>query len=411
MNHEGMVSLFAMISLTAFAVYLFNDRRALFLILSGLAGGLAQLTKSNALAMAAGMGVLLLVHFHHARANGRKDAFPKTIKPFLVWLAVLAFSYFILWPGMWVAPGKMLYQVYGNAFSYALQGSRLTIAEELDASRFSLNTNLEEIREMVKVFFFRTTPLTWIGILLGFSLPFARDREAPAWTGLFVLLLTINAAAFLLLIGIAQGRNSPHYILSSYLSLNLLAGLGWYFSLARLLEPFSFLRRFGHLAALSLAMLAQSWSAVSAYPYYFTYRNPVLVAAGWYADFPQFPYGEGLELAARHLAELPGAPETTVFSYYSRGCFSYFYPGKAISFRPYYVDGDHAGDLLDNLRASDYLVVYYANQGQLPHYGKFLAVLSTIEPVKVIWLDGYEYIRIYDVGEFPPEIFEALAQL
>ena len=33
---------------------------------------------------------------------------------------------------MWVAPGKMLYEVYGNAFSYAFQGARLTVTEELD---------------------------------------------------------------------------------------------------------------------------------------------------------------------------------------------------------------------------------------------------------------------------------------
>jgi hypothetical protein len=132
---------------------------------------------------------------------------------------------------------------------------------------------------------------------------------------------------------------------------------------------------------------------------------------GWYNEFPHFPYGEGLELAGQYLAGLPDAKDTTVFSYYSRGCLSYFYPGNTISFRPYYADGQHAEDLLNNLHASDYLVVYYANQGQLPQYQNFLKALSTVQPYHVIWLNGYEYVRIYKIDTFPPEVFKALANL
>ena len=45
-----------------------------------------------------------------------------------LWLGVLAAVYFVLWPGMWVAPGKMLQEVFGNAFSYAFEGARLSAA-------------------------------------------------------------------------------------------------------------------------------------------------------------------------------------------------------------------------------------------------------------------------------------------
>ena len=160
-----------------------------------------------------------------------------------------------------------------------------------------------------------------------------------------------------------------------------------------------------------MILLLQGWSALSNFPYYFTYRNPILYGAGMYNNYPNFPYGEGLELAGQYLSQLPNAEDTTVFSYYSRGCLSYFHPGPSISFRPYYVDGAHAEDLLNNLRTSEYLVVYYANQSQLDKYRPFLNILSTVEPVHVIWLNGYEYVRIYQVDSFPPEIFEALAGL
>lgn len=410
LTHEAMLALFVLVSLIALAVYLFKDRRIAFLLISGVAAGFAQLSKSSAIAMLAGVGVLLLMQLFQERQQGWGKAFLNNAKVFLLWFVFLAVTYFIFWPGMWVAPGKMLYQVYGNAFSYAFQGARLTVTEELDVSRFSLS-NLSGIWEMASVVFYRTTPITWLGVLFGFTLPFTRDRELVRPNRLLFTLLLTNAAAFILLIGIAQGRNSPHYILSSYVSLNLLAGLGWFYFLRWIATRFSAKQLQLQYAGLAVVLLLQAWSAVSDFPYYFTYRNPILHSFGWYRDYPNFPHGEGLELAAQYLAQLPDAANTTVFSYYSRGCFSYFYPGESISFRPYYIDGAHAENLLENLHASDYLVVYYANQSQLEKYWPFLDILSAVEPVHVIWMNGYEYVRIYKVDSLPTEIFDALADL
>jgi hypothetical protein len=411
MDHEGMVSLFVLISLISFAYYLFKERKFGFLILSGVAAGFAQLSKSSSIAMLAAMGVMLLWHMIQEREQGWGKAFLSALKTFGIWFIFLAITYFVFWPGMWVAPGKMLYEVYGNAFSYAFQGARLKITQELDATQFSLNTRFSDIWDVFKILLYRTTPVTWLGVLLGFALPFTRDPEQAPRNRLFFTLLLVNAIAFVLLIGVAQGRNSPHYILSSYLSFNLLAGLGWFHFAQWLAEKLPSFRRAGQAALLTVVMLVQVGSALVNYPYYFTYRNPILAAAGWYSEFPHFPYCEGLDLAARYLASLPDAENATVFSYYSRGCVSYFYPGPTISFRPYYADGQHAEDLLNNLHASQYLVVYYANQRQLPWYDSFLKVMDTVKPYHVIWLNGYEYVRIYKVDEFPPELFEALKDL
>jgi len=411
MNHESMVSLFVLISLLALTLYLFKEHKLSFLILSGVTAGFAQLTKSSAIAMLAAVGVMLLWRLIQERKSGWGRAFGNALKTFGLWFIFLAITYFVFWPGMWVAPGKMLYEVYGNAFSYALQGARLKVTTELDASHFSLNTRLADIWDVAKILLYRTTLLTWLGVLLGFSLPFTRDPQQAPRNRLFFTLMLTNAIAFILLIGLAQGRNSPHYILTSYLSLNLLAGLGWFHAAQWLFERIPPFKRTGQIVLLSIVMLAQVGSAMATFPYYFTYRNPILKAAGWYSEFPHFPYCEGLELAAHYLADLPDAKNATVFSYYSRGCVSYYYPGPTISFRPYYADGQHAEDLLTNLRASQYLVVYYANQGQLPHYQSFLKVMSTVEPYHVIWLNGYEYVRIYKVDQLPPAIFEALGDL
>ena len=397
---------FVLAFLLSVYVYVAKDRRMIFLLISGVMAGLAQLSKSSAIAMLAGVGVLLLFLLFQNRKEGWSSALMTAVRPFVIWLAVLVLTYVVLWPGMWVAPGKMLYQVYGNAFSYAFQGARLTVTEDLNVSQFDLDATPLSVWDVGRVFFFRTTPLTWLGMLVALYFLFSRrdGKEEGHW--LLPAILLANGIAFILLIGLAQGRNSPHYILSSYVSFGLLASLGWG-DVFRSWMKTETLRTSAHVAV----VIFQVASALAFFPYYFTYRNPVLYTAGWYNDYPQKPYCEGLEKAAQYLAELPDASESTVLSYYGRGCVSYFYPGETIGFRPYYVDGNHAEDLLENLNASDYLVVYYANQVQMPKYDAFLAILSEVEPLHVVWMDGYEYVRIYKIDALPPEIFERLADL
>lgn len=410
LTHEAMVSFFVLVSLLALAVYLVHDRKIIYLLISGAAAGFAQLSKSSAIAMLGAVGVLLLMQLFQERGEGLGRAFIKNTKIFLLWLVFLIVIYFIFWPGMWVAPGKMLYEVYGNAFSYALQGARLKITEDLNVSRFSLS-NMAGVWEMTSVLLYRMTPFTWLGVLFGFSLPFTRDRELVRPNRVLFSLLLINAIAFILLIGMAQGRNSPHYILSSYLSLNLLAGLGWLCFLNWLAARFFAKPLQFQSAGLIMVLLLQVWGAFSSFPYYFTYRNPILYSAGWYNAYPKFPYGEGLELAAQYLAELPDAKDSSVLSYYGRGCFSYYYPGETVGFRPYWIDGDHSEDLLNAIRSADYLVIYNAAQGQSEKYENYLAILSGAQPFHEVWINGAKYATIYKADELPQNIYEALSNL
>lgn len=408
LDHEAMLSLFVVISVLALTVYLSQGRRFAFLVLSGMAAGLAQLTKSSAMAILAPVGLILLIQIFEERGQGFFKAFINSAKIFALWLILLAVTYVVFWPGMWVAPGKMLFQVYGNAFSYAFQGARLEVTGGLETSQFSLDTNFAGIWEVTKVLLWRTTPLTWLGLLLGFAIPFTRDRElVRPYRQLFTLLLT-TAAAFIFMIGIAQGRNSPHYILASYLAINLLAGLGWFHLIQWIAARLPGMRQIQY-GALSLLAVFQIWSAASFYPYYFTYRNPILFEFSADKQTPQFPYGEGLEFAGQYLAGLPGAKDSVVVSYYARGCFSYFYPGESVGFRPYWVDGEHAQDLLNAVQSADYLVVYYANQVKMEKYATYLGILSTVEPIHEIWLDGYKYVLVYRVDDFPASVYEALA--
>jgi hypothetical protein len=400
LDHEAMLSLFVMISVLALLAYLSQGRRFIFLLISGIAAGLAQLTKSSALAILAPVGILFLIQVIQERGQGWGKSILSNVKIFLIWLGLLVAAYFIFWPGMWVAPKKMLYEVYGNAFSYAFQGGRLAVTGELDSSQFSLDFNLAGIRSLAEMILRRTTPLTWLGILFGFAL--LKQKEL-IYKMLFALLW-VTAAAFIVMFGIAQGRNSPHYILCSYLALNLLAGLGW----------FTVVQRFSNRVALRssvllIALALQLWSAIPFYPYYYTYENPLLYREN--ADVPLFPYGEGLELAGQYLSTLPDAQNSTALVYYSRGCFSYFYPGTTVGFKNYYTDGNHPIELLNALTSADYVVVYYAVQGHLEKYAGYVQALSKVKPIREVWIDGRKYVLIYRVEDIPESVLDELRNL
>jgi hypothetical protein len=380
------------------------------LLLSGVAAGLAQLTKSSAIVMLVPIGIVMLIQIAQQWNEGTlKKAVWDSVKVFAIWLLVLFGAYFIFWPGMWVAPGKMLYQVYGNAFSYTFQGARLAVTENLEVSEFSLDTNVSAFADLINVLIWRTTPLTWLGVLFGFTLPFTRSRELVHTNKHLFTLLLFTAAAFIFIFGIAQGRNSPHYLLTSYLTLNLLAALGW----SQVIKWFMDRLASSHsekilYTSLFLLFLIQAWSALSFYPYYYSYRNPVLYSSGMYANFPQNPYGEGLELAAQYLAGLPNSQNSVALTYYARGCFSYFYPGETTRFKPYYVDNGHEMELVHEIRSADYVVLYYANQSKFEKYDPLFEALSITTPLHEIWMDGYKYVTIYKVGDFTPAVFEAL---
>ena len=226
--------------------------------------------------------------------------------------------------------------------------------------------------------------------LLALPLFFRRTRElVPPWTGPLAALSGFTALVFVVMFALARGRNSPHYMLTSYLMLNLLAGFGWYASLRWLSTRTS--RAWLPVTALALILVLQAGSGLMKYPYYFTYQNPLVPRS----YKPAFPYGEGLELAARYLASQPNAKDATALVYYSRGCFSYFYPGPVERFKPYFVEPGHEADLQNALDDADYLVIYYAIQGHLDKYQPLLNSLANQQPVKEIWLDGYKYAVIY----------------
>jgi hypothetical protein len=212
-----------------------------------------------------------------------------------------------------------------------------------------------------------------------------------------------------LLFGIASGRNSAHYVLTSYAALDILAAIGFTEAAARWSA-----RRGAEKARAVPALLVagvvvlQAGSALPFFPYYYTYYSPIMEALETGRQNPNFGYGEGLDLAAAYLDRKPAAADSTAVAFYGRGPFSFFYRGTTEPLKTVYADAENVPQLQDVLRRSDYLVIYYALQHGRDVPSNVMHALEDAIPEKTIWLNGIEYARIYAVQELPGDFYQRL---
>jgi len=407
LNHETLMALLILVSMFSALVYLHLHRQLRYLLLSGAAAGAALLTKSPAIVLLALVGLMFVVVFlQEARGNTAKARLLARIAgSFILWLGVICLVYFLLWPGMWVAPGKMLYAVFGNAVSYTLQGGRLSVTQELNPQRFALD--LLGLSHYLKVVFLKTTPVVWLGTILAVLGLFAKPvRRMSTICKLKTVYFGLLALLFALMFGLAQGRNHNHYVLTSFAALDVVAGIGFAWGYGWLASKAPFFQKRAAAAALFVAVLGlHAYGGLLQFPYYYTYTNPLAQALMPGYQDPDAGYGEGLELAGVYLAEKPGASSLKAMSWYAAGPFSYFFPGTTYNLL---IGETVERDYAERMKASDYLVVYSVLQKAVNQPAKLLKALESFSPEKVIWLNGREYVQIYNVRDFPDAFFEAI---
>jgi 4-amino-4-deoxy-L-arabinose transferase-like glycosyltransferase len=406
LNHEGMLAMFVLISFLSMQVYLNKEPKPLYLIISGAAFGFAQLTKSPSIVLVGLVGLMLFVRLFQPGDRPATVRVWQAIKIFAAWLTAAVLVYVVLWPGMWVAPGRMFYEVYGNAFSYAFQGARLDVTQELQPSRFNLAAGFSGSIAYLKNWLASSTVISWLGLIPALFLIASKDgRKDGLPVKSTIVYLAVLAALFIVMFGVAQGRNSPHYILSGFVALDVIAGIGWGSFFLWVRDRLAVPDRYYLVPAAMLALiLMQVQSGLPYYPYYFTYQNPIAGGASAYG------YGEGLEQAAIYLSQKPGAAQTKVFAYAGMGSFSYFYPGETTVLKKVYLGEKGYPSIIQGMRDSDYLVLYSVLQDRQPESQDFLAIMASVPPEKTILIRGVEYVRIYRTSEIPESVYERLAR-
>ena len=143
LNHEAMLALFLMMSLLGLLVYLYVERRLSLLLLSGAAAALAQLTKSSGIVLFPVIAlVIFIAALQSVQSRNRKPA-PALLDTCtgLRYLVCrhgsqpMSFS----GPECGLRPARCLYEVYGNALTYAFQGARLSTTPGVAPASFRLD--------------------------------------------------------------------------------------------------------------------------------------------------------------------------------------------------------------------------------------------------------------------------------
>ncbi|MEZ4661380.1 MAG: hypothetical protein R2911_27840 [Caldilineaceae bacterium] len=123
-------------------------------------------------------------------------------------------------------------------------------------------------------------------------------------------------------------------MLPIYMPLDLAAGIGWGMALdwlRRRVLPVS--QQWAAIGMAGLVVLGQAGLALPTFPYYLTYYNPLLMRTRDVTNDMLIGWGEGLDAAARYLAQQPDVRQTTTAAWYGFGPLAGFIRAFRFRFR------------------------------------------------------------------------------
>jgi Dolichyl-phosphate-mannose-protein mannosyltransferase len=383
---DGLLSSLMLLAMLACGSYL-RRRRALDLVVSGIATGLSGLTKSPGILLIPFVAVAGILSYWRTRR-----ATP--VAALALWGIVAAATFAVLWPAMWVEPVNTVRRVADLADEYMGTGHSSPV--------FFAGTLYEDGKIGPEVFYFypltylwRSTPVAVLGMLAAaFALAFKRNlipEQSTRWliigllsfSLLFTLVLTLSAKKF------------DRYLLPVFAPLDLVAGVG-IVVVARWLwgRQARALWRYAGALVPCLAVAIQMTGSLRTAPYYLTYYNPLMGGASHASTTMMVGWGEGLDQAARYLNQKADASRLRIVSWYAPGCLSYFFAGSS-STMPFL--GFTDADLQETVN-DDYVVIYFTQQMQRQAPKRLLALLEQYPVEYSVWLNGIEYVRVYAMG-------------
>ncbi|NOZ06433.1 MAG: phospholipid carrier-dependent glycosyltransferase [Chloroflexi bacterium] len=350
-------------------------------LLSGAAAGLAFLAKASTLPFIGIAGLLLLWPALWPWEGPRQTArsVGRAVGAGLVWLAAAGFAFAVVWPALWTAPVSTLSQMFGLARRFAATPH---------AQNYFMG---QAVRNPGLLFYpaslaFRTTPLTWLGLLAAIAVAVRQPR-------LRRLILALLAFALLYVLPLAvSAKKFERYALPVYPALDIIAAIGWAALIRRVTAhlPVSGPTRSSAKWVLSAALAAPLLAiSVLYYPYYLAWANPLTGGASRAAVVMPTGWGEGIDLAARYLNGLPGAEDLRVAVWGVPG-FGPLFRGES---------------LLMSKRAltlADYAVVYIGDvQFHSPYTAQFY---ESRTPVYTATIQGIPYAWVYANDTYTPTL-------
>ena len=381
---DALLATFTTIAWLAMLVATRTWRRRYY-VLSGVAFGLAVLTKSPALVLGPPLvGWIIVARIRTARgiAGGARRVVAGTILD-LVCLGLPAIlAIFLLWPALWTAPIATIQQVWGLMTYYGQVGHEL--------GNYWLGQEVAQPGTLFypAVLLWRTTAVSLLGLVLALgwaavaawnaiarrtAIDAGRQRQPyPANERQTVLGLLLFVAWYGLILSIGD-KKFDRYLLPIFPAIDLLAAWGWYVTVGRLAgvlrlrsprhtgtEVLSSASRARGYALLVVALVlvgGQAASALASQPTYLTAYNPLAGGIKTARGVFIVGWGEGLAEAAGFLNQQPDAANQRTAAWYGQNVFGPFYKGQ--SFDLYY-DVQSAFDLYG--KDVDYVVTYVNEQ-------------------------------------------------
>jgi hypothetical protein len=402
---DAPMAVLILVSLSSFLAYLrFPKRRWLWLALSGFFGGVAVLAKLPSAILAPVIVILLgIEEFNNKNGNARQveQRIWDVILRLALWGGAAVAALILFWPAMWVQPIKIMQSLLVAATG-TTTGSVQTFDVYVEPTIFFFYNPLHQSwMNYLASFLWRTTPVILFGLIIlvvgwlsklgmwGKGQVRKYTRALLTFAAIYLVLMTVGA------------KQSQKYLLPAYLVIVIAAGLG-FASLPSLLQKFwtgKWVESVG-TAVIVAGFVVQILLVFPHLPYYWTYYNPLLGGSERAGRTIFVGTGEGLDLAGKYLNSKPDADQLVAMSWYGTGCLSYFFDGEVIS-----ISSDNTWDEDERARLaeSDYLLIY-SNQLFRDRPSELLDDLEGISPEKEIWLNGIEFVRIYDVDDLPDEI-------
>jgi len=294
------------------------------------------------------------------------------------------------WPAMWVDPFGTLEKVFSQAQIYAKEGH---------VSEIFFNGNIIK-GDPGWIFYpitllWRTTPIVMFGLFMAGVGIVRRSKPFDTGTARHTAVILVLYAVLFIFVMSLGAKKFDRYIIPSYLTLDFLAGMGW-FAIAFWIWKRTKLRiiRGVSVLLLSLIIAIQAGLMIKTYPYYLSYYNPWIGGSARAPDVMMIGWGEGLDQTARYLNAKPNAERLRVMSHYPDGSFSYFFKGETLDL----VD-DWEGIDSEAFDDVDYIVLYYHQWQRQRPYPAMLDYFASQTPEYIVSIDGLDYARIYNVKE------------
>ena len=407
MSHlDAPQAFFMFMSVLAFMNFVFRGNRWFDLIISGIAGGLAFLSKLPGVFIIPTIGLIALWEIYRTRVKRKPGqaffadpTFRVLVRSLLIWGLVFLITYTALWPSMWVRPVRTIQNMLGTTTKYSNTITDERANEQDDDIGPVTTRSILDYFRYPESFLWRTTPIVLLGLVLLLVTSISgkeRGFEKPASDGVIGLLILVVVYT----IGMTlPAKSSEKYYAPVHLVMDFLAGLGWYFFSVNLTKRFKASQRIIICSVVLITAIAIQgiWVAQS-YPYYFTYYNPLLGGLHKAAQVSFIGVGEGLDQAGLYLNTKPDSSDLNVMSWYGTGPVSYFFDGHV--FPLYMSNSTWTPELRQKLKQMDYLVIY-TNQKFRNQPPELFKLLSGIAPEYTVTINDTEYAWVYKVSKLP----------